>query len=160
MKPLLPSPVLSAVLLASWLLLNPPSAGHLLLGAALALAIPLVTRRFRPDAPRIRRWPAAALLMIVVLRDIVVSNIQVARLILGPERRIDPRFVWLPLAIRDPHGIASLAGMTPGTLSADLTGDRRYLLIHGLNVGDEAALVATIKTRYEAPLIRIFEEGR
>jgi multicomponent K+:H+ antiporter subunit E len=163
MKPLLPSPVLSAVLLASWLLLNSPSAGNLVLGAALAFAIPFVTRRFRPDVPRIRSWPAAALLVIVVLRDIVVSNIQVARLILGPERRIVPRFVWLPLAIRDPHGIASLAGiitMTPGTLSADLTEDRRHLLIHGLNVGDEAALIATIKTRYEAPLVRIFEEGR
>ena len=62
--------------------------------------------------------------------------------------------------IRDPHGIATLAGiitMTPGTLSADLTEDRRFLLVHALNVADEAELVASIKARYDAPLRRIFE---
>ncbi len=108
-------------------------------------------------------WPTIVGLALVVLRDIVVSNVQVARLILGPERRIAPRFVWLPLTIRDPHGIVTLAGiitMTPGTLSADLTDDHRFLLVHALNAGDEAILIATIKRRYEAPLIRIFEGGR
>jgi multicomponent K+:H+ antiporter subunit E len=96
-----------------------------------------------------------------VLRDIVVSNVQVAWLILGPERRINPRFVWVPLDVRDPYGIATLAGiitMTPGTLSADLTDDRRFLLVHALNVADEGELIASIKARYEAPLRRIFGE--
>ena len=80
-------------------------------------------------------------------------------------RRIQPRFVWYPLAIRDPHGIVALAGiitMTPGTLSADLSDDRRHLLIHAFDVDDdaaEAALVADIRARYEAPLIEIFESG-
>jgi multicomponent K+:H+ antiporter subunit E len=102
-------------------------------------------------------------LVLTVLWDIVISNVQVAWLILGPERRIQPRFVWLPLEIRDPHGIASLAGiitMTPGTLSADLTEDRRFLLVHALNVSDEAALIASIKARYESPLRRVFGEER
>ena len=66
----------------------------------------------------------------------------------------------MPLAIRDAHGVATLAGiitMTPGTLSADLTDDRRYLLVHAFNVDDEQALVASIKERYEAPLREIFE---
>jgi multicomponent K+:H+ antiporter subunit E len=160
---LLPAPLLSAVLFAAWLLLNGVSSGHLVLGAALAVAIPWFTERFRPDRFRLRAWPTIAVLAATVLWDIVVSNVQVARLILGPERRIHPRFVWLPLALRDPHAIATLAGiitMTPGTLSADLTEDRRFLLVHALNVTDEAALVATIKTRYEAPLRRVFEEAR
>ena len=159
----LPAPLMSAVLFAAWLLLNGITRGHLVLGALLAVAIPWFTERFRVDPPRIRHWPTVFRLGLVVLWDIVVSNVQVARLILGPERRIEPRFVWLPLDIRDPHGIASLAGiitMTPGTLSADLTEDRRHLLVHALNAGDEAALVASIKERYEAPLMKIFEGRR
>lgn len=157
----LPAPLLSVTLFVAWLLLNGASAGHVALAAMLALAIPLATERFRPDRPRIRNWAAVVRLVFVVLWDIVVSNIQVTLLILGPERRIVPRFVWLPLDVRDPHAIASLAGiitMTPGTLSADLTDDRRHLLVHALNAGDEAALVAVIKQRYEAPLMRIFGE--
>ena len=47
--------------------------------------------------------------------------------------------------------------MTPGTLSAELADDRRHLLIHAFDVEDEAALVADIKKRYEAPLRVIFE---
>jgi multicomponent K+:H+ antiporter subunit E len=47
--------------------------------------------------------------------------------------------------------------MTPGTLSAELSPDGRHLLVHAFNVDDEAALVAQIKARYEAPLQEIFE---
>ncbi|MGZ8272681.1 MAG: Na+/H+ antiporter subunit E [Burkholderiaceae bacterium] len=163
MTRLFPAPLLSAVLFVAWLLLNGVSSGHLALALILAVAIPWATERFRPDRPNLRAWPVAFRLGLTVLWDIVVSNVQVAWLILGTERRIQPRFVWLPLDIRDAHGIASLAGiitMTPGTLSADLTDDRRFLLVHALNVVDEAALVASIKTRYEAPLRRIFGEEK
>jgi multicomponent K+:H+ antiporter subunit E len=160
MSRLVPAPLLSVVLFCAWLLLNGVSAGHFALGAVLGIAIPWFTEPFRPDRFRLRSWPALVTLAVTVLWDIVVSNVQVAWLIIGPERRIHPRFVWLPLAIRDPHGIATLAGiitMTPGTLSADLTEDRRHLLVHALNVADEAELVASIKARYETPLRRIFE---
>lgn len=162
MSRLVPAPLLSVVLFGAWLLLNGLSAGHVVLAAVLGVAIPWFTERFRPERFRLRSWPTLAALAAIVLWDIVVSNVQVATLIIGPERRIHPRFVWLPLDIRDPHGIATLAGiitMTPGTLSADLTEDRRFLLVHALNVADEAELVASIKARYEAPLLRIFEEG-
>lgn len=158
---LVPAPLLSLVLFTSWLLLNNTlDPAHLLLAAVLALAIPWFTEPLRPERPRIRRWGVAAKLALVVLWDIVLSNIEIARRILGPESAIRPRFVWVPLSIRDPHGIVTLAGiitMTPGTLSSDLSEDRRWLLVHAFNVDDEAALVATIKRRYEAPLREIFE---
>jgi multicomponent K+:H+ antiporter subunit E len=95
----------------------------------------------------------------MVLKDIVTSNIEVARLILGRESAIRPDYLWLPLAITDAHGIVALAGivtMTPGTLSAELSPDRRHLLIHALNIDDPAAMIATIKSRYESPLMEIF----
>ncbi|GIL06202.1 Na+/H+ antiporter subunit E [Betaproteobacteria bacterium PRO7] len=158
---LVPAPLLSLVLFVSWLLLNNTvDPAHLLLAAVLALAIPWFTEPLRPERPRLRRWGVAGKLALVVLWDIVLSNIEIARRILGPESAIRPRFVWVPLSIRDPHGIVTLAGiitMTPGTLSSDLSEDRRWLLVHAFNVDDEAALVATIKRRYEAPLREIFE---
>ncbi|MEW5882161.1 MAG: Na+/H+ antiporter subunit E [Pseudomonadota bacterium] len=158
---LVPAPLLSLVLFGSWLLLNNTvDPAHLVLGAALALAIPWFTEPLRPDKPRLRRWGVAGRLALVVLWDIVLANIDVARRILGPESAIRPRFVWVPLSIRDPHGIVTLAGiitMTPGTLSSDISEDRRWLLVHAFNVDDEAALAATIKRRYEAPLREIFE---
>jgi multicomponent K+:H+ antiporter subunit E len=157
----LPAPLLSASLFAVWLLLNNTvDAAHLVLGALVAIVVPWFTERLRPDRPRIRRPLAILRLGLVVLWDIVMSNIEVARRILGPEAAIRPAFVWLPLDLTDPHAIVSLAGiitMTPGTLSAELSADRRHLLVHAFNVDDEAALIAQMKARYEAPLKEIFE---
>lgn len=160
MRRLLPSPPLSVALLLVWLLLNGTLApGQVLLGALLALALPRLTVRLRPERLRVRRPLRAARLLVVVLVDIVLANIEVARRILGPESVLRPRFVWLPLDIRDPYGIAALAGiitLTPGTLSSDLSADRRYLLVHAFNCDDPAALAASIKQRYERPLMEIF----
>lgn len=158
---LLPAPGLSLVLWVSWLMLNESvSAGHLLLGAALALVVPWFTERYRPDKPALRGALTACRLALVVLADIVKSNLIVARQVLGPESRVRPAFVWVPLDIRDPHGIVALAAiitLTPGTLSSDLSEDRRHLLVHALHVEDAEALVADIKQRYESPLREIFE---
>lgn len=163
MKRLFPAPLLSVMLFIVWPLLNQSwSLGQLALGALLALVIPWFTEALRPDKGALRHPLKIVRLGGVVLWDIVTSNIEVARRILGREAAIQPAFVWLPLSITDPHGIVALAGiitMTPGTLSSELTEDRRHLLIHVLNVDDEAALIAGIKARYEAPLQDIFEGG-
>jgi len=161
MKRRFPAPLLSATLFAVWLLLNNTlDPAQLVLGAALAIVVPWFTETLRPERPRIRKPLLIVRLGLVVLWDIVLSNIEVARRILGPEEAIKPAFVWMPLELTDPHAIVSLAGiitMTPGTLSAELSPDRRHLLVHAFNVDDEAALIAQMKARYEAPLKEIFE---
>ncbi len=160
---LLPRPWMSLALFISWLLLNNSiSPGNLLLAAIFCIAIPAVLGPLAGDEqPKLGRWATVAHLAWVVLYDIVMSNITVAKQVLGPESKLNSRFVWVPLAVRDPHGIVALAGiitMTPGTLSADLTEDRRHLLVHALHVDDEAALIESIQQRYEAPLRVILGE--
>jgi multicomponent K+:H+ antiporter subunit E len=158
-RKILPSPLLTLVLALAWPVLNQSwSLGHGLLGLALAVVVPWFTDPLRESRVALRRPALALRLMLVVLKDIVSSNIAVARLILGPETAIRPAFVWLPLTISEPHGIVTLSliiTMTPGTLSADLSPDGQHLLIHALNVDDPAALIADIKARYEAPLLEI-----
>jgi multicomponent K+:H+ antiporter subunit E len=161
--PLVPAPRLIALLWLAWLMLNQSlSAGHLLLGAALAGVLPLLCLRLHPALPS----PAAAgttlRLLATLLWDVVVSNLEVARRVLGPEAAVRPRWVWVPLRLRSPQALAALAGvvtLTPGTLSAAFSVDRRQLLVHALHCpteADAAALVATIQTRYETPLLEIF----
>ena len=158
---ILRAPILSAILFVGWLLLTGSvSAGHAVLAAVFAIVIPLWSERLRSEPVRIGAWATIVRLMAVVLFDIVASAWTVAKQILGPEDRIHPGFVWVPLTIRDPYGTASLASiitMTPGTLSVDLSPDRSHLLVHALHIDDPAELVALIKSRYERPLLAIFE---
>jgi multicomponent K+:H+ antiporter subunit E len=65
----------------------------------------------------------------------------------------------LPLSLTDEHAITVLATiitMTPGTLTCDVAADRSHLLLHALDLRDEAGLIAELKARYEAPLAEIF----
>ncbi|MBM1142556.1 Na+/H+ antiporter subunit E [Alcanivorax sp. ZXX171] len=160
MSRLLPFPMLSLLLWLSWLLLNGFSWGHGLLGLVLAVVLPLGTRPFRPNVPRLRDFPKLVRFVLVVHWDIITANVVVARLILGSPRKLRPAFVELPLELTDDFAITLLAStisLTPGTVSADVSEDRRTLLIHALDMDDEAELVAQIKQRYERPLKEIFE---
>ncbi|GGG31917.1 Na+/H+ antiporter subunit E [Chelatococcus composti] len=161
MRKIVPHPILTLFITFVWLLLaNDVSAGHIVLGLALGILIPLLTSAYWPDRPRIRAPLAIVEYGLVVLWDIIVSNVMVARLVLF--RRGDSlksTFVTVPLDITSPEAITALAGtitMTPGTVSCDLSADGRALLVHCLNSDDPAADVAQIKTRYEARLKRIF----
>lgn len=157
----LPHPLLTLTLAAIWLLLNNSLApGQVILGLLLGWAIPWFTLRFWPQRVRIRRPLVLLRFVAIVLYDIVVANLIVARRILGRPERLQPAFVLLPLELKSDLAISLLANtisLTPGTVSARLSPDRKSLLVHGLHVPDAGELVATIKTRYEAPLREVFE---
>lgn len=158
---LLPHPLLSLVLLVCWLLLNNSlSTGHLLLGALLGWLLPLFTRRFWPERVSIRRLPVLLRFVFTVLWDILVANLLVARLMLGPTGRLRPAFVVVPLDLDNDLTISLLANtisLTPGTVSARLYREDRILVVHALDVEDVSELVRFIKARYEAPIKEVFE---
>jgi multicomponent K+:H+ antiporter subunit E len=157
----LPHPRLSLFVTLIWVILvNEISAGAIVMGLALGVLMPILTGPFWPDPPRLRR-PLKILEYIgIVVWDIAVANIQVARVILFvPNAQVRSVYVTVPLALRTPEAITVLActiTMTPGTVSAELSADGRALLVHGLDVPDPEGLVAGIKTRYEARLLEIF----
>lgn len=157
------SPMLVVGLTALWLLLNQTLApGQIVLGAALALLLAWASATLRPLRARLRRLDIATALMLVVLREIVRSNLSVARIVLGlvREREVRSGFLDIPLDLRDPHGLAALAAIitsTPGTVWVGLSPDGSRLTLHVLDLKDEQEWIAIIKNRFERPLMRIFE---
>ncbi|HNC52961.1 MAG TPA: Na+/H+ antiporter subunit E [Accumulibacter sp.] len=157
---LLPRPLLSATVLLLWLVISSPvSAGLLVLGSLLAVAVPLLTQAFWPDPPRLVR-PARALHFVgVVAADIFTANWRVARQVIGPLCRLSPALVEVPLDLRDPFVVtllASVVSLTPGTVAIDVDRRRWILLVHALDAPDPQVLARAIKQRYELPLREIF----
>lgn len=155
-----PKPILSVLLLMLWCLAQMSfSPGNLIMGALLGFFVPLYTTRFWPDAPKVRRFGALFRYIVVFLYDVLIANLQVAWWILLPQERLRPRFIYIPLEIDHPFVItvfASTISLTPGTVSAHVSGDRKMLIVHSLNCEDDDALVQEIKNRYELPLKEIF----
>ncbi|MCB1738403.1 MAG: Na+/H+ antiporter subunit E [Gammaproteobacteria bacterium] len=160
MKPLLPHPIITPALTLVWLLLNNSFApGHILLGLLLGWAIPHLTLAFWPDTVKVYKPSALLRLFGLFLYDILVANLVVARLILTGPKHLKPAFVAVSLDIDHPFAISLLANiisLTPGTVSAQLSDDRRSLWVHALDTDNPDALITEIKTRYEAPLKEAF----
>jgi multicomponent K+:H+ antiporter subunit E len=156
----LPSMPLSLAIVAFWMLMVAElDLAQFALALLLGLVIPLFATRIDREFARIGSLRPLPRLMVVLLWDILLSNVRVARQVLGSERDVHPGFIWYPLDIGNIHGITALAcciTLTPGTVTAALSDDRRYLLVHVLSLTDEAQLVADIKRRYECPLMEIF----
>jgi multicomponent K+:H+ antiporter subunit E len=161
-KRLLPAPWLSAGLFVLWLLLNQSLAlGQLLLGAVVALAMPVLMAPLRPPGGPLRHPRVLALLVLRVGADVVQSALDVGRGVLRAGRRPPcGRFVVVPLQLRDAQALAALSIITtvvPGTVWSELAPDRSALLLHVFDLDDEAAFIDHYKSRYERALQEIFE---
>jgi multicomponent K+:H+ antiporter subunit E len=160
MTRLLPHPLLSVAIVLTWIALaRDASPGHLLLAGVLGIVIPLFTARFSPEPALVRRAGTALRLLLTVGWDIVVANLAVAKLVLGPKSRLRPAFLDVPLDTEHPFAIgllASIITMTPGTVSCAVDRERGLIHVHALDAPDPAAVAADIKVRYERPLKEIF----
>jgi multicomponent K+:H+ antiporter subunit E len=115
----------------------------------------------RPQPARIRKPGVALKLFLLVGRDVVTSNLQVAWGVLHAGRK-PPRsaFIKIPLDLHDAHGLAALSmicTVVPGTVWSELALDRSVLLIHVFDLDDEARFIEHFKTSYERPLMEIFQ---
>jgi multicomponent K+:H+ antiporter subunit E len=162
MKRWLPYPALSAFLMIVWLVLNQSvGPGHLVLGALLGIGLGKVFGRLRPPELRLRNPHKLLILAFVVAIDIIRSNFAVAKIIIqGRSRAVTSGFVSIPLRLTDPYGMVMLACIitsTPGTIWVSYDAVHGVLLIHVLDLVDEATWIHTIGHRYERLLLEVFE---
>lgn len=155
----LPYPLLTLSLLVMWILLNGLTPGHVLLGGVIAIFASRAMALLMPAKVRLRRWGLIPKLVGTVLMDVLRSNVAVTRLILQG-RKPASGFVAIPLDLRDRTALAILSCIvtgTPGTAWVEYDSVSSILLIHVLDLTDEAAMIDTVKSRYEHLLMEIFE---
>lgn len=155
----IPHPFVSVLVALSWLMLNHSvELFDIVVALLLGLIIPKLIQPFIVQTPNIN-WRMAIKLFFIVLWDIVVSNVRVAKQVLGPTQNLHPKWYRVPLDTDHEHVNALLAMIittTPGTVSAGIDQERGDILVHALSSDDPDAEILDIKARYEAPLIVIF----
>ncbi len=155
----LPHPFVSVLVALSWLMLgHSAELFDIVVAIILGLIIPKLIQPFIVRTPNIH-WVLAVKLFFVILWDIVVSNIRVAKQVLGPTKNLHPKWYRVPLDTDHEHVntlLAMIITTTPGTVSAGIDQERGDILVHALNSDDPDAEILEIKERYEAPLMAIF----
>jgi len=159
-----PHPFVSIIVAASWLMLNHSAQlFDVVVAIILGLVIPKLIQPFIVSTPNIQ-WKSAIKLFFVVLWDIIICNIKVAKQVLGPTKNLHPKWFRVPLETDHEHVntlLAMIITTTPGTVSAGIDQERGDILVHALSCDDIEAEIDAIKARYEVPLIEIFnvEQG-
>ncbi|MBI4923866.1 MAG: Na+/H+ antiporter subunit E [Devosia nanyangense] len=92
------------------------------------------------------------------LKELVVSTLKVAWLVVQPRPRLRPGIVAFPLTVTTDAQITLLANMitlTPGTLSLDVSDDRKTLYIHAIDIESREALIGSIAAGFETKVLEV-----
>jgi len=88
----------------------------------------------------------------VFLVEVIKANIQVVKIVLSPTLNITPGIIAYRMDVKSDAGITLLANsitLTPGTLTVDLSKDKKTLYIHALHIEDAQVLKHSIKNSLE-----------
>ncbi|WP_107038866.1 Na+/H+ antiporter subunit E [Brumimicrobium mesophilum] len=92
------------------------------------------------------------------LYELVKANIQVAADVVTPKFYMEPGIIKYPLTAESDLEITLLANvitLTPGTLSLDISDDRKVLYIHAMYVHDKEEFIDGIKNGFEKRILNI-----
>jgi multicomponent K+:H+ antiporter subunit E len=157
---MLPYPILTISLILMWMLLSGFTLGQFVLGTLVAVFASWAMASLRPDKPKLLKWYLLPKLALIVMGDIIRSNLAVAWLILrGRTKGHTSGFLTVPLEIEDPTALAILAVIltsTPGSAWLEYDSNEKTVLMHVLDMKDEREWIDTVKNRYEKLLMEIF----
>lgn len=119
------------------------SGAGLFTGLVLGYVILGLTLREVPVfAAYVRRVPKIFLFAAYFLKELVRSNLRVAWDVVTPTHYMKPAVIAVPLDARTEGEIAlvaNLISLTPGTLSLDVSSDRRVLYLHVMYLDDRSS---------------------
>jgi multicomponent Na+:H+ antiporter subunit E len=128
-------------------------------GFLLGFLVLYASRHGVGGAPRYAvRVRHAASFLFFFLWELILANLRVAREIITPGLQMRPGIIAIPLDARTDAEITMLANLitlTPGTMSMDVSTDRRVLYIHAMYVDDADELRRKLKDGFERRLLEV-----
>lgn len=98
-------------------------------------------------------------LFLLFLKELALSAFRVATLVLRPSMDLRPGIFAFPLKVDRDFEIALLANLitlTPGTLSVDVSTDRKYLYVHAIDCADTEESKRAIAEGFERKILEAF----
>ena len=127
-------------------------------GFVLTFLILWLINKDSEDRKYFRLVPSLLSFFIYFIYELVKANIQVAYDVVTPTFYMTPGIVSVPLDVKTDLEITILANvisLTPGTLSLDVSNDRKVLYVHSMYIKDKDDFINSIKNGFEKKLLNI-----
>ena len=151
--------LLNFLLAAAWVLLTGEvDAGNFIEGLIIGYIILWVSKSALGSTKYFKKIPKAAGFFFYFIKELIVANIRVAYDVITPKDHMTPGIVAIPLDAETDMEITLLANLitlTPGTLSLDVSKDRKILYVHALFVDDPDKFRMEIKNGMEKKLLEV-----
>jgi multicomponent Na+:H+ antiporter subunit E len=132
----------------------------LLFGFGLAFVILWVGFRRSESSRYFTRVVHAIDFVVFFIGALIAANIRMAKTVLSPKLVLRPAVIGIPIDLSSDAAITilmNLITLTPGTLSLDVSSDRKMLFVHGLWVEDPNKFRRDIKQGFERRVKELFD---
>jgi multicomponent Na+:H+ antiporter subunit E len=156
--------MLNIMLALIWAMLNGEiNPSNLIAGFVVGYLILFVTRRAIGPSSYFDRVSNLIRFTAFFLYEIVSSNLKVAHDVLTPKHSMTPRIIAIPLDAKTDAEItllANLISLTPGSLSLDVSDDKKVIYAHVMYAEDADAARREIKDGLECWVLKLFSADK
>lgn len=151
--------VVNIVIAIIWMFLTESySFTSFFIGFLLGIGMLFLFNRFIPDSFYFKYVWAIVKLIVLFIKELILSNLSVLKLVYKPKLEIKPGIIALPTDLNRNWEITILANLitlTPGTLSIDVSPDNRYIYIHVMDMPDVDEAIMQIKNTFEKAIMEV-----
>ena len=151
--------LLNFILAFVWMFLSSRySLSGFIIGYILGLICLLILKKMLPGRFYFARVWAIILLTLLFIKELILANIAVLKVVLSPKLNIAPAFFEYETQLTKEWEItllSSLITLTPGTVVVHLSDDSKKLYIHAIDADDVEATVASIRVSFEKAIMEV-----
>lgn len=128
------------------------TASGFLIGFLLGILLILLMRRFFSTRLYLSRVWSAISLTLLFLKELVLSSLQVFRIVIRPQLNLSPAVFEMETDLTNDWEVTLLAALitlTPGTLVIGISDDQTKLYIHAIEFENVEDSVSAIKNTFE-----------
>ena len=149
----------NVLLMLMWVILTGESTfTNFTFGFLLSFIILRIITGNRDEKKYFRLVPRIIAFFLFFIYELILANIQAAYFIIVSHKNLKPGIIGVPLDAKSDVEITfltNLVSLTPGTLSIDVSNDRKVLYVYSMNIKDRDKFVKNIKDGFEKRILEI-----
>ncbi|GAL29739.1 Na(+) H(+) antiporter subunit E [Vibrio variabilis] len=150
---------LNVFLGGAWMLLNGEYTGlSFVTGFVVGYFALRLSQPFGLKSSYFKRFSASIKLFLYFCYEMLISAAHVVWDVVTPTHLSDPDIIYVPLDVTSDLEITLLANMvslTPGSLSLDVTEDKKHLVVHAMFAPDHDEVIRSIKNGMEKRILEV-----